>query len=142
MESLSHSLERVYGKIITIKPPTLVISVVTIAFCAFLFSGGLYDLLQKPTIIFPLGSGQYSFIYPYRLNEQVVLESAFIMILYGCGVSGLLLTYQSTRYSHNSRQAYFMLIIGLILIMVAVLSIEVGLSLKFVSRSPQTSTSS
>lgn len=139
MDSASHSLQRTYRRISSMKPSTLVVGIIAIGFCAFFFGGGIYNLLQEPTIVFPYGPGQFSFIYPMRLNEQVVLESAFVMILYGFGVGGLLLTYQSTRYSHNSRQAYFMLIVGLILLIVAVLGIEIGLSLKFASRTTQAS---
>lgn len=131
MESASISLQRLYRKITTMKPSTFIVGIIVLAFCAFLFGGGVYDLLQKPQIVYPLGSGRFSFIYPMRLNEQVILESAFIMILYSFGVGGLLLIYQSTRYAHNSRQAWFMLVFGLLLLFIAVLSTEIGLALKF-----------
>jgi len=131
ISSVMHSLQRAYWKIVTLKPSTLAIAIVAIAVCTFLFGGGIYNLLQEPTIVFPYAPGKFFSYYPQRLNEQVILESAFTMILYVFGVAGLVLTYQSTKYTNNSRQAYLMLFIGLLLLIIAVLGIELGFAMKF-----------
>lgn len=131
MSSIMHSLERTYWKIVTIKPSTLAVGIAAIAICTFLFGGGIYNLLQEPAIVYPYAPGKFFSYYPQRLNDQVVLESAFVMILYVFGVTGLVLTYQSTKYTNNSRQAYLMLFIGLLLLIMAVLGIELQLAMKF-----------
>jgi hypothetical protein len=49
------------------------------------------------------------------LNEQLLGESIAAMILYSLGIMGLILVYQSTKYAYNPREAFTMLLIGLLL---------------------------
>jgi hypothetical protein len=46
------------------------------------------------------------------------------MILYAMGFMGLYVTYQSTKYAYNPRQAYVMLIGGLMFILLAYALLE------------------
>jgi len=91
----------------------------------FLLGGGIYDILEAgsvPIAIFSEsgGTGVFIFLYPYpSLNDQFIAESAFIMILYALGFIGFYVTYQSTKYAYNPRQAYITLIVGLMLTLMA-----------------------
>lgn len=54
LASLAFYTRRAYGKIVTAKPSMLVIAVVAVAFSIFLLGGGVYDILEKPLMAFPL----------------------------------------------------------------------------------------
>jgi len=68
--------------------------------------------------------------YPYGINEQLLGESLLVMMLYGLGVVGLILTYQSTKFAYRPRQAYILLFIGICLVMLSYIFIELSLRQK------------
>ena len=72
---------------------------------------------MQPLSVIPYGSGVL-FFYP-GLQQQVIVESVGVMITYIIGVAGILLMYQSTKYSYKARQAFMMLLVGTVLIVVA-----------------------
>jgi len=74
--------------------------------------------------------GRVITFYPYGINEQLLGESLLVMILYGLGVIGLILTYQSTKYAYRPRQAYMMLLIGTSLVVLSYIFIELSLRQK------------
>jgi hypothetical protein len=126
--SLSYSLNRIYKRISTAKPSTIVLSTIAVAIAVFLFSGGLYDIIMKP---YPAVyySGRFIFLYP-QLSEQFISDSLVAMILYGLGIVGLLTMYQSTKYAYKPRQAYMMFLMGVVLIFLAYILLEATIELK------------
>ena len=127
--SLSFTLRRLWNKITTYKPSIWVISGVIIALSIFLLGGGIYDIIEKPV---PIGmrGGRVITFYPYGINEQLLGESLLVMILYGLGVVGLILTYQSTKFAYRPRQAYIMLLIGISLVTLSYIFVELSLRQK------------
>ncbi len=127
--SLSFTLRRLWNKITTYKPSIWVISGVIIALSIFLLGGGIYDIIEKPI---PIGirGGRVITFYPYGINEQLLGESLLVMILYGLGVAGLILTYQSTKFAYRPRQAYIMLLIGISLVTLSYIFVELSLRQK------------
>lgn len=128
--SLTYFLRKTYWKVVTAKPSLFVVAVVGVAFSIFLLAGGVYDILEKPIMGFPLGR-RVLFYYPYTIHEQVLLESFLVMTIYAFGFTGFLLTYQSTKYAYKPRQAFILLMMGLTLIFIAYLGIETALNLRF-----------
>jgi len=127
--SLSHFIQKAYWKIVTIKPSLLLIAIIVTAASIFLLGGGIYDLLEQPAFaVFP--QGRPYFAYP-SLGEQFVGESMFAMIFYGLGTIGLLITYQSTKYAYRPRQAFMMLLMGVLLIIMAYILVEYQFNAKF-----------
>lgn len=127
--SLSHFIQKTYWKIVTIKPSLLLIAITVTAACIFFAGGGIYDLLEQPVFaVFP--SGRPYFAYP-GIGEQWLGESMFAMIFYGLGTVGLLLAYQSTKYAYRPRQAFMMLMIGVLLIVMAYILVEYQFIAKF-----------
>jgi hypothetical protein len=130
MSSIMRYLQKAYWRITTYKPSTFTIALIVIAAAIFLLGGGVYDLLEQSTIPIAIftqsgGQGGFLFLYPYpSLNDQFIAESAFIMILYAIGFMGFYITYQSTKYSYKTRQAYIMLIAGLMFIILAYVLLE------------------
>jgi hypothetical protein len=130
MSSVKRYLEKAYWRITTYKPSTFTVALIAIAAAVFLLGGGVYDVLEQsqiPIAIFTESGGQggFIFLYPYRsLNDQFIAESVFIMILYAFGFMGLYVTYQSTKYAYNPRQAYIMLIGGLMFLLLAYALLE------------------
>lgn len=123
LASLSYILQRAYWKIMTAKPSVLVFAVVIIAASIFLLGGGVYDLLEKPFFAVII-EGRFIGVHPYSLNEQLLAESIFVMLVYSIGAGGFLLTYQSTKYAYRPRQAFMFLLIGIIFIVVAYICVE------------------
>jgi hypothetical protein len=121
--SLSYYLQKVYWRIVTLKPSTILLAVLAVAASVFLLGGGIYDILEQPVIAFVSGERVIPY-YPQALNEQLLGESIASMVLYSLGVMGLLLIYQSTKYAYSPREAYTTLLIGLILLLIGWVLIE------------------
>jgi hypothetical protein len=126
--SLSFSLNKLYRRISTAKPSNLIIPIVSISLAVFLFGGGLYDIIVKPLPAVYYG-GRFLFLYP-QLSEQFLSDSIVATILYSLGIIGLIAMYQSTRNVYKPRQAYIMLIVGIILVLVTYIFLETTIQLK------------
>jgi len=123
LSSLGFRLQRAIRKIATAKPSIFVIASVIVASTVFLLGGGVYDLLADPLIAFPIGR-RILFFYPYSVHEQAVLESLLVMTSYVMGFFGVFLMYQSTKYAYKPRQAYILLLSGVVLLLIAYIYIE------------------
>jgi hypothetical protein len=128
LSSLSFTMNKLYSRISTVKPSALILSVVAMAFAVFLFGGGLYDIIMKPLPAVYYG-GRFVFLYP-QLSEQFMADSLVSMTLYGMGVLGLVVTYQSTKYAYKPRQAYMMFMVGLVLLFLAYILLEDTINIK------------
>lgn len=80
--SLSYYAQKIYWKLMTARPSPFVVSAVLIAFSVFLLGGGIYDILEKPLVAIVLSGGRPLFYMPGSLNQQLIAESIYIMILY------------------------------------------------------------
>ncbi|NIR86380.1 hypothetical protein GWO13_01960 [Candidatus Bathyarchaeota archaeon] len=128
--SLTYFAQKIYWKMVTAKPSLFIIGLITVALSIFLLGGGVYDLIVPFVPIgFPLGR-RVLFFYPRTVHEQVFLESLTVMTVYGIGIAGFLLTYQSTKYAYKPRQAFTLLLLGCVLIIIAYLLIEYTLWMK------------
>lgn len=128
VSSTSYSMTKLYRRISTAKPSTLILSIIAISFAIFLFGGGLYDIIMKP-LPAVYYQGRFLLIYP-QLSEQFVSDSLVSMILYAFGIIGLVSMYQSTKYAYKPRQAYMMFTVGLVLLLIAYILLEVTIQLK------------
>ena len=128
ISSMSYSLNGLYRKISTMKPSTLILSIITIAIAIFLFGGGVYDLTVKP---YPAvySQGRFILVNPY-LSEQFIADSIAAIILYSLGTVGLIAIYQSTKYAYKPRQAYMMAIVGIVFLLLAYIFLEVAIQQK------------
>jgi len=121
--SLSYYIQKVYWKTVTAKPSTMLLAAIAVSVSVFLLGGGIYDILEKPIIAF-VSEGRIIPFYPQALNEQLLGESAASMVLYSLGIVGLILTYRSTKYTYNPREALTTLLIGLALLIIAWMLVE------------------
>jgi len=128
ISSLSFSLNKLYRTLTTSRPSNLIIPVISIGFAVFLFGGGLYDIIMKP-LPAVYYSGRFLFLYP-QLSEQFISDSIIAMTVYALGIAGLLMIYQSTKYSYKPRQAYMMLIVGIFLLLLAYIFLEAMIQIK------------
>jgi hypothetical protein len=128
VSSLSFSMNKLYRTITTTKPSNILLPTLAIGIAVFLFAGGLYDLIQRP-LAAVYYNNRFIFLNPY-LSEQFVGDSIVAAIIYSLGVTGLMMTYQSTRYVYKPRQAYLMLIVGLALVLMAYVFLEETIHLK------------
>jgi hypothetical protein len=128
VSNLSFSLNRLYRTITTSRPSNLIIPVVAIGVAVFLFGGGLYDIIVQPLPAVYYG-GRFLFLYP-QLSEQFIGDSIVSMTVYTLGIIGLLSIYQSTKYVYKPRQAYMMMIIGVVLLLLAYIFLEATIQIK------------
>lgn len=128
VSSLSFSLNKLYRTISTSRPSNLIVPLLSIGFAVFLFGGGLYDIIVQPLPAVYYG-GRFLFLYP-QLSEQFISDSIVSMTVYALGVIGLLAMYQSTKYVYKPRQAYMMMIIGVVLLLLAYIFLEATIQLK------------
>ncbi len=98
---------------------TILLYLVIVAFTVFVISGGIYVILEKPLAILPRGSG-WTFIYRGSIHLQTLNESIVAAIVYIMGILGLYMLLRSTRLVYRPRQAYIMLIIGLLVTLISV----------------------
>jgi hypothetical protein len=128
VSSTSFSINKLYRRLSTTKPSSLIIAIVAIGFAIFMFGGGLYDIINQPLpAVFV--SGRFLLIYP-QLSEQFWSDSIISMILYAFGIIGLIAIYQSTKYAYKPRQAYMMVIVGTVLLLLSYILLEVTIQLK------------
>jgi hypothetical protein len=128
ISSLSFSLNKFYRTISTSRPSNLIFPITAIAVAVFLFGGGLYDLIIRP-LPAVYYQGTFLFLYP-QLSEQFISDSIVAMSVYSLGVVGLIAIYQSTKYVYKPRQAYMMLIVGVILLFIAYIFLEDAIRIK------------
>ncbi len=129
VSSMSFSMNRLYRRISTVRPSTLITSVIVIAFAVFLFGGGIYNIIVRPIPSYYSGDQGFIFLYP-RLSEQFITDSVIAVSLYSLGIIGLLIMYQSTKYAYKPRQAYMMFLTGVILLFVAYIFLEATIRIK------------
>lgn len=120
---MGFTLRKTYRKLTTAKPSVFIIAAIIAGASIFLLGGGIYDILEKPLVAIPIGS-TVLFFYPGTIQEQTILDSLFVMISYFFGLMGLLLVYQSTRYAYRPRQAFILLLMGAMFILIAYYNIE------------------
>jgi len=133
--SLSFTLSRAFRKITTAKPSIFIIAAIVTAVSLFLLAGGVYNLLERTLTVIPWGRGVL-FFYP-DLQGQILPESVGVMVAYAIGVMGILLMYQSTKYVYKPRQAFMMLLSGVVLMLIAYIYIENSIFSKLFPRIPQ-----
>jgi hypothetical protein len=122
--SFSYYAQKLYWKAMTARPSTFLVSTVLIAFSVFLLGGGIYNVLEKPLVAIVLSGGRPLFYMPGSLNQQLIAESIYIMILYTISILGFLFVYRSTKYVYKPRQAFMLLLLGSIFVIVAYIAIE------------------
>ena len=130
ISSFAFSLQKTYERIITAKPSLFVVGASAVAVSFFLLGGGIYDILIKPIVAYFASGGKMIVFYP-SLTDQFLLESIIIMVFYAIGFTGFLIAYRSTKYAYNPRQAYRVLPVGCVLLIIGYVRIENGLMSKF-----------
>jgi hypothetical protein len=141
LNSLGFTLRKAYFKISTAKPSLFIVATIVAAFSLFLLAGGIYDILEQPLAAIPFGRSVL-FYYPYTLQAQAVVESVGVAIAYAMGTVGLLLMYQSTKYAYKPRQAFMLLLTGMVLMLIAYIYIESLVQQKLFPPTPTTTSSS
>jgi len=131
ISSLAFSLQKTYEKIITAKPSLFVVGASVVALSFFLLGGGIYDLMTNDINVAYFPQGGKMIVYYPSLSEQFLLESMLVMIFGGIGFAGFLIAHQSTKYAYSPRQAYRLLLVGCVLLIIGYVLIENGLISKF-----------
>jgi hypothetical protein len=101
------------------KPSTTIVIIAAIAFVGFILAGGIYDILERPISLLPTPSG-YSVVIKGTLGQQTLNESLIAGFLYMLGLAGLYMLLKSTRYAYRPRNAYLLLILGTLTVLIVV----------------------
>jgi len=102
-----------------VKPSTTVLAIAVVLFIGFVLAGGVYDILEHPISLLPTSYG-YSVVIQGTLGQQTLNESLIAAFLYFLGVAGLYMLLRSTRYAYRPRNAYLLLILGTLMVLVVV----------------------
>jgi hypothetical protein len=130
ISSMSYSFNKVYRRISSMKLSTFVLTIMAMALAIFLFGGGVYDVVYRPyPAIYSNSTGTFIFVYP-SLSSQFISDSIFAAVSYSLGAIGLIIMYESTKYAYNPRQAYFMLIGGILLLFLAYAFLQIIVMIK------------
>lgn len=101
------------------KPSTTVLLIAVLVFVGFILAGGVYDILERPISLLPTPTG-YSVVIRGTLGQQTLNESMIAAFLYMLGLGGLYMLLRSTRYAYRPRNAYLLLILGTITVLLVV----------------------
>jgi len=101
------------------KPSTTVLALAVVIFVGFVLAGGIYDILEHPISLLPTSYG-YSVVIQGTLGQQTLNESLIAMFLYFLGLAGLYMLLRSTRYAYRPRNAYLLLILGTLTVLIVV----------------------
>lgn len=93
------------------KPSTTVALILVLGFVGFILAGGIYDILERPIALLPTPYG-YSVMIKGTLGQQTLNESLEAAFFYMLGLGGLYMLLRSTRFAYRPRNAYLMLILG------------------------------
>lgn len=101
------------------KPSMTVLIFSVIIFVGFILAGGVYDILERPISLLPSPTG-YSVVIKGTLGQQTLNESLIAAFLYMLGLGGLYMLLRSTRYAYRPRNAYLLLILGTLTVLIVV----------------------
>jgi len=101
------------------RPSTTLSLIVVIVFVGFVLAGGIYDILERPISLLPTPTG-YSVLIKRTLGQQTLNESLISAFLYMLGLGGLFMLLRSTRFAYRPRNAYLLLILGTITVMLVI----------------------
>jgi hypothetical protein len=101
-------------------PSTTIMLIIVIGFLGFVFAGGIYDILEHPISLLPTSTGGYSVLIKGTLGQQTLNESLIAAFLYVLGLTGLYMLLRSTRYAYRPRNAYLLLILGTLVVLMVV----------------------
>lgn len=101
------------------KPSTTVLALAVVIFVGFVLAGGIYDVLERPISLLPTSYG-YSVVIQGTLGQQTLNESLIAAFLYFLGLGGLYMLLRSTRYAYRPRNAYLLLILGTLTVLMVV----------------------
>ncbi len=101
------------------KPSTSVLAILVISITGFILAGGIYDLTNSPISLLPTTTG-YSVLIKGTLGQQTLNESLIAGFLYMLGLGGLYMLLRSTRFAYRPRNAYLLLILGTLTVLLVV----------------------
>ena len=101
------------------KPSTTLIMISVLLFVGFVLAGGIYDILERPISLLPTPGG-YSVVVKGTLGQQTLNESLIAGFLYMLGLGGLYMLLRSTRFAYRPRNAYLLLILGTLTVLLVV----------------------
>lgn len=125
---LSFSLSRWFSKISTMRPSSLLVTLLVIGGSILLLGGIVYDVVNQPLPAVYVNNRFY-FLYP-QLSEQFLFDTVISGILYAAGFIGLLGIYQSARHVYSPRSAYMTMIVGGTLLLISYIFLEYFIRLK------------
>ncbi len=134
ISSFAFWLQKTYERILTSKPSLFVVGILAVAFALFLMGGGLYSIMNPDPNIPAAGvfSGSKLYVFYPSLNIQFIFTETLLVMIFGAiGFAGFLTAYRSTKYAYSPRQAYQLLLVGCVLLIIAYILIENGLLSKF-----------
>ncbi len=110
--------------------PARSLSIITILVILFILQTGVvYLIVREPLALGATTSGDPLFVYP-DLHESFIMEgivASFLILL--CSI-GFIMLYQASKYVYNKKMAWWILIIGVLMILIAFIMLQYIINLK------------
>lgn len=127
--SISSSLNRLFKKVTSIRPSTLIVSIIIIGYTVFLLGGGIFTVTRDGILPVTYYNDRFLFLFP-SISDQFIADTVISVMLYLMGFAGLLSIYQSTKNVNKPRQAYMLMAIGISLTLLSYVFIESAIGIK------------
>ena len=124
-EDTSSKIGKFYRRLRGIQPSTAIIAAIVIGYAIFIFSGGLFSIINHDYWSYYNGSKFYFVLW--SISDQFVSEVFIAGIMYALGFLGLLAMYMSTKNAYNPRQAYMLLLVGVALVVTVYFVLDWGI---------------
>lgn len=110
-------------RMVRYRPSLNLVALALLFVTIFLIGGGIYMISMPPEEVSPYYRGLV--IISPGTHSQTLTEGIAVMLVYALGAAGLILIYRSARHRYNPKQAYMLISIGVILLILAFAIIEI-----------------
>ena len=124
---------RLTNKKLSSKRFKMLIQVVAILLISFVAGGGIYTIIDRPPFMVVHPYTGRPTMFHYRAGEQTLAETFASTFFNTCTISGLIVSYNSTKITNNPARANAQLVVGMALTSIGLVGSHYMLRLKNIS---------
>jgi len=115
------------------KRSKILIQVTAILLISFVAGGGIYTIIDRPPFMVVHPNTRRPTMFHYRAGEQTLAETFASTFFNACTISGLIVSYNSTRIIGNPTRANVQLVLGMTLTSIGLVGSHYMLHMKRIS---------
>ena len=117
----------------SLKRSKILIQVTAILLISFVAGGGIYTIIDRPPFMVVHPYTGRPTMFHYRASEQTLAETFASTFFNACTISGLIISYNSTKIMSNPSRANAQLVVGMALTSIGLVGSHYMLRLKNIS---------